>query len=56
LTDQVHAQAPYASKGQRTLRNEGDRIYGQSGGQTLLDAARSGDGYAATFDIGLQMT
>jgi protocatechuate 3,4-dioxygenase beta subunit len=56
LTDQVHAQAPYASKGQRTLRNEGDRIYGQSGGQTLLDIARSGDGYAATFDIGLQMT
>jgi protocatechuate 3,4-dioxygenase beta subunit len=54
-TDQVHAQQPYAAKGQRTLRNDGDGIYQQSGGQTLLDVAKSGDGYAATFDIGLQM-
>ncbi len=56
LTDQVHAQQPYAAKGQRTLRNDGDNIYQQSGGQTLLDVAQSGDGYAATFDIGLQMS
>jgi len=38
------------------LKNDGDGIYQQSGGQTLLDVAKSGDGYAATFDIGLQMS
>ncbi len=56
LTDQVHSQQPYAAKGQRTLKNDGDGIFQQSGGQTLLAAAKSGDGYAATFDIGLQMS
>ena len=56
LTDQVHAQQPYAAKGQRNLKNDGDSIYQQSGGQTLLNVAKSGDGYAATFDIGLQMS
>ena len=55
LTDQVHAQAPYASKGQRDLRNEGDGIYQGGGSQLGLDVSPSGDGYAATFDIGLQM-
>jgi protocatechuate 3,4-dioxygenase beta subunit len=31
LTDQVHAQQPYASKGQRDLRNSGDGICNQGG-------------------------
>lgn len=52
LTDQVHAAAPYAAKGKRTLLNSGDSIYNE---QLLLDTKRSGDGYAATFDIGLNM-
>jgi protocatechuate 3,4-dioxygenase beta subunit len=56
LTDQVHAQSPYAQKGQRTLKNDGDMIYRSGGAQLLLDAAKSGDGYAATFDVGLQNT
>ena len=56
MTDQVHAQQPYAAKGYRTLKNEGDGIYQQSGGQTLLNITKNGDGYATTFDIGLQMT
>lgn len=55
LTDQVHAQQPYAAKGQGRLRNSGDGIYQQSGGQTVLNVVRSGQGYAATFDIGLQI-
>jgi protocatechuate 3,4-dioxygenase beta subunit len=54
LTDQVHAQAPYAQKGQRTLRNAGDSIFRDGGDQLTLDATQSGNGYAATFDIGLQ--
>lgn len=55
VTDQVHAQAPYASKGQRTLKNEGDNIYTSGGSQLVLNTVKSGDGYAATFDIGLQV-
>jgi protocatechuate 3,4-dioxygenase beta subunit len=55
ITDQVHAQQPYAAKGQRTLLNEGDGIYRNGGSQLLIAPAKSGDGYAVTFDIGLQM-
>jgi protocatechuate 3,4-dioxygenase beta subunit len=54
LTDQVHAQEPYASKGQRTLRNDGDGIYRGGGDQLMLQLAQADQGYAATFDIGLQ--
>ena len=56
LTDQVYAQAPYARKGQRTLRNNGDSIYNQGGSQLLLAPTKTADGYAATFDIGIQMS
>ena len=54
LTDRVHAQQPYAAKGQRTLRNSGDGIYQQGGSQMLLSVSQASDGYAATFDIALQ--
>jgi protocatechuate 3,4-dioxygenase beta subunit len=53
LSDQVLAQAPYSSKGQRDTLNSTDRIYDS---QLLLAVVPDGDGYAATFDIGLQMT
>ena len=56
LTDQVHAQAPYSQKGQRTLRNNGDDIFRSGGDQLLLDVSKTSDGYAATFDVGLNMT
>ena len=51
LSDQVFAQAPYASKGQRDTLNSTDRIYDS---QLLLAATQTNAGYAATFDIGLQ--
>jgi protocatechuate 3,4-dioxygenase beta subunit len=57
LTDQVHSQEPYASKGQRDLRNADDNIYNGGGDQLLL--AVTGDnanGYAATINIGLDLT
>ncbi len=56
VTDKVHAQAPYASKGVRTLRNDGDGIFRNGGSQLLLDLAPASQGYAATFDIGLQIS
>jgi hypothetical protein len=38
------------------MPNAQDGIYNQSNGTTLLDCQASGDGYAATFAIGLQMS
>ena len=55
LTDRVHAQLPYSRKGPRTLRNAGDGIFRDGGAKLLLKAAKQGQGYAATFDVALQM-
>lgn len=56
LSDSVYAQQPYASKpGTRSPRNEGDGIFQQSGGQLLLQLTETADGFATTFDIGLQI-
>ena len=55
MTDAVHAQEPYASKGYRTLKNESDGIYRQGGSELLLQTVKAGAGYTATFDIGLQI-
>jgi protocatechuate 3,4-dioxygenase beta subunit len=56
LTDVVHTRAPYAGKGQRTMKNSDDRIFSRGGEQLLVAAKESDQGYAATFDIGLQTT
>jgi protocatechuate 3,4-dioxygenase beta subunit len=55
LSDLVNARAPYSQKGAAgRLKNSADSIYEQSNGQTLLNVITSGDGYTATFDIGLR--
>jgi protocatechuate 3,4-dioxygenase beta subunit len=54
LTDRVHAASPYAAKGNGRLRNEADTFYQESGGLLTLDATPSGDGYEATFHIGMK--
>lgn len=56
LTDRVHALPPYAGKGQRTLRNTGDRIFRRGGDQLLLAPRAVGGGYEATFSLGLELT
>jgi protocatechuate 3,4-dioxygenase beta subunit len=56
FTDSVFASQPYAAKGQRDLRNSDDGIFQQSGGALTLNVARSGDGYAGTFDVGLDLS
>lgn len=53
LTDQVHAQPPYAAKGQRRARNEDDRIFRRGGDQLMLNPTPTEEGYAATFAVGL---
>jgi protocatechuate 3,4-dioxygenase beta subunit len=52
LSDRVHAQQPYADKGYRDTLNNQDRIYDD---QLLLTVSESAEGYAAVFDIGLQI-
>ncbi|AFZ60758.1 intradiol ring-cleavage dioxygenase [Anabaena cylindrica FACHB-243] len=56
VSDRVYSQAPYASKGQRSLKNTDDRIFAGGGEQMLLKLTKNAQGYAATFDVGLQMT
>lgn len=53
LSDQVFAQAPYNSKGKRTTLNSSDGIYKD---QLLVAVSKADQGYAATFDIGIQKT
>jgi protocatechuate 3,4-dioxygenase beta subunit len=52
FSDQVFSQEPYASKGQRDTLNSTDRIYND---QLLLTVNQTAEGYAATFDIGMEM-
>jgi len=55
ISDAVFANAPYSTKGNRGVRNNGDSIYGQSGGQlTLALAGDAGSGFTTTFEVGLQ--
>ena len=55
LTDRIHAQSPYAGKGPRTVNNHRDGLFRNGGGRLMLSPVQSGEGYAATFDIGVQM-
>ncbi|MBX9254916.1 intradiol ring-cleavage dioxygenase [Desmonostoc muscorum CCALA 125] len=56
ITDEVHSQTPYASKGQRTQKNADDGIFIDGGEQMLLKLTKNAQGYAATFDVGLKIT
>ncbi|MEH2067050.1 MAG: intradiol ring-cleavage dioxygenase [Nostoc sp.] len=56
ITDEVHSQTPYTSKGQRTLKNADDSIFADGGEQMLLKLVKNGQGYAATFNVGLKVT
>ena len=57
LSDRVLAREPYTAHAGTRPRNEDDDIYRNSGGhQLVLDVDVEGEGYAATFDIGLNLT
>ena len=55
VTDRVHAAPPYAARGARTTRNPDDGIYRRGGRELTVPVAASGDGYATTLEIGLQV-
>ncbi len=52
LSDQVFTQAPYASKGKRGTLNSNDGIYKDL---LLLTVNKTGQGYAATFPVGVSV-
>jgi len=54
LTDQVHAQAPYAARGQRTQKNDQDGIFRDGGEQLMLQITKATEGYVGRFNIGLE--
>jgi len=56
LSARVYSSGVYASKGTPDQPNASDGIYQQSQGMTLLDVAKDGDGYRATFEIAIQAT
>ncbi len=55
VTDRVHAQAPYAGKGLRRIRNEGDGIFRNGGEQLMLRLEKDAQSFVGAFDIGLRM-
>lgn len=56
VTDQVHTEAPYNSKGRRGTTNDMDFIFRRGGKQLIPTLTKDSHGYAAKFDIGLQMS
>ncbi len=55
LTDTVHAQAPYSSKGRRDTTNASDGIYQGGGSQLLFPLTASGGGYSGTFNASVRV-
>ena len=53
LTDRVYTSPPYAARGQRPTRNVRDILFVESGRQLMLAPTADGDGYSATFGVGL---
>jgi protocatechuate 3,4-dioxygenase beta subunit len=55
LSDEVHGRPPYAAHGRRDTTNGRDRIF-QSGDRTVLAVSKRGEGYAAMYDIALDLS
>ncbi len=55
LTDKVFAAAPYASRGERDVRNAQDSIYVNGGKSSLLRVAKNGSGYAGSIAMGVHV-
>ncbi len=55
LTERVYAVEPYANQQRRWMRNADDGLFRGGGRQLLLATEPDGQGYAASFDIGLQV-
>jgi len=56
LTGRVFSRMPYAGKTGKPDRNAEDAIFARGGEQLLLAPKPAADGYAARFEVGLQLT
>jgi protocatechuate 3,4-dioxygenase beta subunit len=54
VTDRVHAQAPYATKGRRPMMNEADSLFRKGGSQLMLRLVEVSGGYAGAFDVAMR--
>ncbi len=54
--NELYAQAPYSKKGSGYIKNERDGIYRGGGSQTKLKLEKTGKGYKAIFEIGVQIS
>ena len=54
LTDVVHAQAPYSTRGRRDTLNSRDGIYSGGGTQLVIPLSASGGGYAGTLSASVR--
>jgi protocatechuate 3,4-dioxygenase beta subunit len=55
ISDLVYARQPYARRGPRGRGNKGDAIFWMGGSQLVLTLAQTEQGYASTFDVGLDI-
>ena len=55
LSEQVFALIPYKSHGQTNMKNAMDNIYQSGGTVLLLKTVKEGDGYTATFYVGVSI-
>ena len=52
----MHAHAAYAARGRRQTTNADDGIFRDGGESLMAHVSETGTGYAATFDLGLDLT
>lgn len=57
MTDRVHEQPAYAKETPESFRtrNEEDGIFRKGGNQLMLKLAKTDEGYAGAFDVGLEV-
>ena len=53
ITDQVHAQQPYAQKGRRDTTNSSDGIFARGGNDLMLGLSKDAEGYAGTYKVAM---
>lgn len=56
ISDTVFAQAPYVGHRGRRARNQDDGIFRRGGNQLMLALTPADQGYAATFEIGVDLS
>lgn len=55
VNERVMAMPPYAARGPRRVRNDSDGLFRRGGQMLIASTAARGEGYAASFDIGLRV-